>query len=44
MNLWDSRLVKNAPYYWLLLAESHLTRLLFTAMARGIDLLPLPAG
>jgi len=38
------RLVKHARYYWLLLAESHLTRRLFTAMVRRIDLLPLPAG
>ena len=37
------RLVKHARYYWLLLAESHLTRRLFTAMVRRIDLLPLPA-
>jgi hypothetical protein len=38
------RLVKHARYYWLLLAESHLTRRLFGAMVRRIDLLPLPAG
>jgi hypothetical protein len=38
------RLVKHARYYWLLLAESHLTRRLFGAMLRRIDLLPLPAG
>jgi hypothetical protein len=38
------RLIKHARYYWLLLAESHLTRRLFTAMVRRIDLLPLPAG
>jgi hypothetical protein len=38
------RLLKHARYYWLLLAESHLTRRLFTAMVRRIDLLPLPAG
>ena len=31
-------------YYWLLLAESHLTRRLFGAMLRRIELLPLPAG
>jgi hypothetical protein len=37
------RLVKHARYYWLLLAESHLTRRLFGAMARRIELLPLPA-
>jgi hypothetical protein len=38
------RLVKHAPYYWLLLAESYLTRRLFGAMLRRIELLPLPAG
>jgi hypothetical protein len=38
------RLVKHARYYWLLLAESHLTRRLFTSMVRRIELLPLPAG
>ena len=29
------RLIKHARYYWLLLAESHLTRRLFGAMVRG---------
>jgi hypothetical protein len=38
------RLVKHARYYWLLLAESHLTRRPFGAMLRRIELLPLPAG
>jgi hypothetical protein len=38
------RLVKHARYYWLMLAESHLTRRLFGAMVRRIDLLPLPMG
>ena len=38
------RLVKHARYYWLLLAESHLTRRLFESMVRRIELLPLPAG
>ncbi len=38
------RLVKHARYYWLLLAEGHLTRPLFASMARRIELLPLPAG
>jgi hypothetical protein len=38
------RLVKHARYYWLLLAESHLTRRLFGAMLRRIELLPWPAG
>jgi len=37
------RLITHARYYWLLLAEGHLTRRLFTAMVRRIDLLPLPA-
>jgi hypothetical protein len=34
------RLVKHARCYWLLLAESHLTRRLFGAMARRIASLP----
>ncbi len=38
------RLVKHARYYWLLLAESHLTRRLFRAMLGGIAALPLPVG
>ena len=38
------RLVKHARYYWLLLAESHLTRRLFGSMVRRIASLPLPAG
>ncbi len=38
------RLVKHARYYWLLLAESHLTRRLFGAMVRRIAALSLPAG
>jgi hypothetical protein len=38
------RLVKYARYYWLLLAESHLTRRLFASMLRRILALPLPAG
>jgi hypothetical protein len=38
------RLVKHARYYWLLLAESHLTRRLFGGMVRRIDALPVPAG
>jgi len=40
----SGRLLKHARYYWLLLAESHLTRRLFGAMVRRIDSLPLPAG
>ena len=38
------RMIKHARYYWLLLAESHLTRRLFASMVRRIELLPLPAG
>jgi hypothetical protein len=38
------RLIKHARYYWLLLAESHLTRRLFGAMVRRIAALPLPSG
>ena len=38
------RLVRHARYYWLLLAESHLTRRLFGSMVRRIALLPVPSG
>ena len=38
------RLVKHARYYWLLLAESHLTRRLFASMLRRIWALPVPTG
>jgi hypothetical protein len=38
------RLIKHFRYYWLLLAESHLTRRLFAGMLRKIVPLPLPAG
>jgi hypothetical protein len=38
------RLIKHARYYWLLLAESHLTRRLFGSMLRRIAALPSPAG
>ena len=38
------RLLKHSRYYWLLLAESHLTRRLFGAMVRRIGLLSVPAG
>ncbi len=38
------RLIKHARCYWLLLAESHLTRRLFWTMFRRIASLPLPAG
>jgi hypothetical protein len=37
-------LIKHARYYWLLLAESHLTQPLFGAMLGRIAALPLPAG
>ncbi len=38
------RLIKHARYYWLLLAESHLTRRLFASMLGRIDGLSLPSG
>jgi len=38
------RLVKHARYYWLLLAESGLTRRLFEAMLRRIAALPVGTG
>ena len=38
------RLVKHARYYWLLLAESHLTRRLFGNTVRRIAAIPVPAG
>jgi len=38
------RLVKHARYYWLLLAESHLTRWLFGGMVRRIGALEGPGG
>jgi len=38
------RLVKHARYYWLLLAEGHLTRQVFGAILRRIWALPLPTG
>ena len=42
------RLIKHARYYWLLLAEGHLTRRLFGAMVRrgpeGTLALPVSAG
>jgi len=38
------RLVKHARYYWLLLAENHLTRRLFGTMLRRMAVLPLPTG
>jgi hypothetical protein len=38
------RLVKHARYYWLLLAEGHLTRRLFGAILRRLTALSVPAG
>jgi hypothetical protein len=38
------RLVKHARYYWLLLAESHLTWRLFGSMLRQMEALPVLAG
>ena len=38
------RLIKHARYYWLLLAESHLTRRLFGAVVGRIAALPAPTG
>ena len=38
------RLIKHARYYWLLLAESHLTRRLFGGMLGKLAALPLPVG
>jgi hypothetical protein len=35
---------KHARYYWLLLAESHLTRRLFGSVLHRIAALPSPAG
>jgi hypothetical protein len=38
------RLVKHARYYWLLLAQTYLSRRLFSSMLRLIAALPLPDG
>jgi hypothetical protein len=38
------RLIQHARYYWLLLAESHLTPRLFAGMLAKITMLPSPAG
>ncbi len=38
----SGRLVKHARYYWMLLAEGHLSRSLFGSMLRIIAALPLP--
>jgi len=39
-----ARLIKHARYYWLLLAEGHLTRRLFGAMLRRMAALPVRTG
>ena len=38
------RLLKHAPYYWLLLAESDFAKRLFGTMLRRIEALPVPGG
>lgn len=38
------RLVNHARYYWLVLAEGHLTRRLFGAIVRRLETLSVPAG
>ena len=38
------RLIQHARYYWLMLAESHLTRRLFASMLAKIAMVPSPAG
>jgi hypothetical protein len=38
------RLIRHARYYWLLLAEGHLTRRLFGGMLGKVAALPSPAG
>jgi len=38
------RLAKHVRYYWLFLAESHLTRRLFGTMLRRICALSVPTG
>ncbi len=40
----QQRLVKYARYYWLLLAEGHLSRRRFGAMLGWIAPLPVPTG
>jgi hypothetical protein len=39
-----ARLVKHARYYWLMLAEGHLTRRLFGAIVQRLTTLSVPAG
>jgi len=38
------RLVKHARYYWLMLAEAHLTRRVFGAIVKRLTTLSVPAG
>jgi len=38
------RLIKHARYFWLLLAEGHLTKRLFGSMLQRIAALPVPVG
>jgi len=38
------RRLSHARYYWLLLAESHLTQRLFGSMVRRMEALPVPSG
>jgi len=38
------RLFKHARYYWLMLAESHLTKRLFGSLVRRIEALAKPTG
>jgi hypothetical protein len=38
------RLVKHARYYWLLLAEGHLTPRLFGSVVRRMAAVPVPTG
>ena len=40
----DRRLIKHARYYWLLLAEGHLTRRVCAAILGRIAALPVPTG
>jgi hypothetical protein len=40
----SGRLIQHARYYWLLVAESHLTRRLFAGILQKIMMLPSPAG
>jgi hypothetical protein len=37
-------LVKHSRYYWLMLAESHMTQRLFGSMLQRIWALPIPTG